>query len=194
MRVFVDYTEPGAIFQKLIEKTKDTRIRVDRTILHKRAGLGASAIERHPFYGLGADYLVTDDDLLPAVAIERKTYDDLAKSITLVDRGRQGGRIFRQLTDLQSHPTPILLLEGPHSILYRRVEAASLGIQFWCAKQGIALMTTSSPEATAHAIFLMARKLGIEWESAPAEVEAALETAKRAPEWSEREALDEGGD
>lgn len=49
MRIFVDTTEPGIIFQDLSRRAAGSGITVDRTILHKREGLGGSAREAQPF-------------------------------------------------------------------------------------------------------------------------------------------------
>lgn len=164
MKIFVDTTEPGQLFHHLRFRGRASGIEVQRSILHKRDGLAGSARERHPFYGLGADYVITDSDLVPAAAIERKSLDDLAKSIALQDDRTSSARIFRQVRDIMAHPWPILLLEGQPSALYRRVEPLALVIQFWCARQGVSLMYSSSPVASAQAILGITRKLGMELE------------------------------
>ncbi|MEA3200346.1 MAG: hypothetical protein QOE90_1774 [Thermoplasmata archaeon] len=164
MRIFVDITEPGQLYHILSYRCRPEKIAVQRSILHKRPGLGGRGREKHPFYGAGADYLIADDDGTPACAIERKNLDDLAKAITLDGDPERKPRLFRQIRDLLSHPCPLLLLEGPPSPLYRRVEPAALGFQFWAVRQGISIITSSSPPASAHAIHLMARKLAAELE------------------------------
>lgn len=170
MRIFVDITEPGMLVHHLAMKGNACGIRVERTILHKRGGLGAPAREKHPFYGLGGDYLICDDELNVACAIEQKSFDDLAKAITLDGDPARRPRLFRQVTDLVAHPLPILLLEGPPSPLYRRIEPVALGFQFWAARQGVSILTSASPLGSAQAILCIARKLAQELEgrSAPA--------------------------
>lgn len=159
MRIYADITEPARLVHELGRQAVKWDIEVHRTLIHKRAGLAGRARARHPFYGGGADYVVTDAAGAPVAAIERKTMDDLAKSIALAEPGK-GPRIFRQLRDLKSHPLPILLLEGPASPRYARIELASLGIQLWCAREGIALITTSSSAVSIAAILLVARRQG----------------------------------
>lgn len=161
MRIHVDVTEPGTLSHEIARMAEGTAISVTRTILHKRTGLGATARETHPLYGTGADYVICDPSDQPIVGIERKTLEDLAKSTSL---DLEGGKpkIFRQLKDLARHPMPILMLEGLPGVLYRRLEPAAIGIQFWCARQGISVITTTSPLASARAVFLIARKLGSE--------------------------------
>ncbi len=164
----MDVTEPGAIYQPLAQRAGAGGMAVRRTVLHKRDGLGGSAREHHPFYGLGADYVIADDRDVPACAIERKTLEDLARSAS-IQNPLEPPRIFRQLQDLTCHPLPLLLLEGSPSFHYRRVEPAILGIQFWCARRGIAIISSTTPIASASAIFLIARKLASEIEPGTAE-------------------------
>lgn len=161
MQVFVDITEPGHLYHHLRLRGEDVGILVTRSILHKRTGLGGSARERHPFYGLGADYVITDAERVPVCAIERKNLEDLARSLALRENAGSG-RIFRQLRELAMHPMPILLLEGSASALYQRVEPGILGLQFWAAREGISLLYASSPTATAQGILNIAKKLAKE--------------------------------
>lgn len=163
MRIYADITEPARLVHYMGREGVRWGIDVHRTILHKRAGLGASARPRHPLYGAGADYVVTDNAGFPVAAIERKSLDDLAKTITLAEPGK-GSKIFRQLRDLVHQPLPILLLEGLPSPLYARIESASIGIQFWCARQGIAVVMTTCPAMSAQAVLLVARKLAVQLE------------------------------
>lgn len=157
MFIHCDVTEPGLIPQALAVRTAGSGIEVRRSILHKRAGSGALLRSRHPHYGLGADYIISDADGVRLAAIERKTMDDLARGVTL--DAERGNRLFRQLRDLRSHPCPILLIEGPPTPLYRRVEPALLGRQFWCAREGIALMHATDIDATVGALTFIARRL-----------------------------------
>lgn len=160
MRIYVDTTEPGIIVQDLTRRSTPHGIRVERSILHKREGLGGSAREDHPFYGLGADYVICDTTGVPLAAVERKTLEDLAKSAALKDpRAAEGTKIFRQLRDLLAHPFPVLLLEGQPSLLYRRCEPALVGLQAWCAREGIAILYSTGPLASAHAVALLARRI-----------------------------------
>lgn len=165
MRIHVDVTEPGALIQTITQLARGIEVR--RSILHKREGQGASMRENHPLYGLGADYVITDDADVPLAAIERKTLEDLARSLSLPPAGGSP-RVFRQIKDLTAHPMPILLLEGQPSLLYRRLEPAILGFQFWCAREGVAIIYASTPAAAARAITQIARKIG---------GEAGIETA-----------------
>lgn len=161
VRIHIDVTEPGALAHEVSSMCEGTTIVVERSILHKREGLGASAREAHPLYGSGADYVICDPSGQPVAGIERKTLEDLAKSTSLdLEGGKR--KIFRQLKDLTRHPMPVLMLEGLPGVLYRRLEPAAIGIQSWCARQGIAIVTTTSPMASARAVFLIARKLGSE--------------------------------
>jgi len=163
MIIFVDSTEPGIVFQDISRRGAAAGIAVERTILHKREGLGGSAREEHPFYGLGADFIIADATRVPLAAIERKTLEDLAKSAAIHDgRAAEGTKIFRQLRDLMVHPMPVLMLEGQASILYRRMEPALLGLQLWCAREGISLIYSTGPLATSHAVVLLARRLSRE--------------------------------
>lgn len=158
MRIYADITEPARHVHDVAREAALWGIDVHRTILHKRAGHGGGLRARHPFYGAGADYVIANDHRVPLAAIERKSMADLARSITLSDPGK-GPRIFRQLRDLAANPLPILLLEGPASAAYRRIEPASVGVQFWCARQGIAVIATTCPAESARAVVLVARKL-----------------------------------
>lgn len=134
---------------------------VTRTMLHKRTGLAGRARERHPFYGLGADSVITDAQQVPVAAIERKTLEDLARVLAVRETGADP-RIFRPLRELTMHLTPILLLEGTASAYSRRVEPGMLGLQFRAAREGIAILYSSGPSATAQAILDVARKPGKE--------------------------------
>lgn len=164
MQVYVDITEPGAVFHTIHRRGQEEGIDVERTVLHKREGKGGSMRADHPFYGMGADFVVADDKDLPLVGIERKTMEGLARSISLDEEEDGAPKIFRQLGDLMVHPTRLLMLEGRPSSLYRRVEPAILGLQFWCARQGVAIVTTTSPTASGNAVFLIARRLKEELE------------------------------
>ena len=160
MKIHVDTTEPGVLVQDLTRRAALHGIRVQRSILHKREGLGGSAREEHPFYGLGADYVVCDEENIALAAVERKTLEDLAKSAAIRDpRVNEGTKLFRQLRDLLAHPLPVLILEGQPSLLYRRSEPALLGLQLWCAREGISIVYATTPLASAHAIVLLARRL-----------------------------------
>lgn len=160
MRIYVDVTEPGSVVQPMERLADEEEIPVVRTLLHKRPGSGGTLQREHPFYGRGADYVVADDDLVPHVAFERKTTEDLARSLSLKEDEDGGPKIFRQLRNLRSHPSPTLLLEGRPSPLYYRMEPAILGLQYWCHRQGIMWMYSTSPSSTGRAIFQVARKLG----------------------------------
>lgn len=179
MFIHCDITEPGLIPQALRVMAADSGIDVHRSILHKRAGSGKALRTKHPFYGLGADYLIATSDGSRVAAIERKTMDDLARDVTLGPREMQG-RVFRQLRDLRNHPCPILLIEGTPTPLYLRVEPALLGLQFWCAREGIACMHTSSPHATARALLYITRRLQRELEQvAPSSGQVRGDGARR---------------
>lgn len=159
MQIFVDSNEPGAIAQDLARRGLAAGFRVERTMLHKRVGLGGALRERHPLYGLGADFIVTDHGGEPVAAIERKTLEDLAKSATIRDpRVPEGSKLFRQLRDLLALPMPTLILEGQPSLLYRRAEPAMLGLQWWCAREGIAVVYSTGPLSTSHAVVLLASR------------------------------------
>lgn len=159
MRILVDITEPGQLFGEVQRRGQAAGITVQRTILHRRRRMPATK-DKHAFAGSGSDYLIVDAEAQPAIAIERKTTEDLAKRILQQDAEK--GKLFRQLTDFRAHPFPVLLAEGNPTPLYRRVEAVATGIQFWCARQGIALVWTTGPIASAVAIVQMARKIGAE--------------------------------
>lgn len=187
VRIFVDVTEPGPLFQSLRARAEPAGIPVQRTVLHKRPGQGAALRGHHPFYGMGADFLVVDDGLTPVAAIERKTLEDLTRSATV---GKEQSRqLFRKVKDLLHHPMPILLLEGTPSPLYRRAEPMILGFQFWCAREGVSLIHALTPNASAHTVFLVARKLREELEAPPRQTPAAgrlddldeLPTGREAP-------------
>lgn len=166
MRIYVDATEPGIVFHDVARRGAADKFHVERSLLHKREGLGGSARENHPFYGLGADFVITDASKVPVAAIERKTLDDLAKSAGIVDRrAPEGTKLFRQLRDLLSHPMPVLILEGAPTMLYRRVEPALVGLQLWCAREGISIIYTTGPLASSHAVVLLARRLSREMAS-----------------------------
>lgn len=162
MRIFVDATEPGVLLQKIRQKSERAGIPVERTILYKRDGFAAS--QEHPFYGFGCDYVIADDGLSAVSVIERKTLDDLARSLSIGEK-QDGSRLFRQLSDLARHPMPMLFLEGQPSYMYHRFEAALLGFQFWCARNGIATMYSTSLDSTAKAIHLIARKLATTYDT-----------------------------
>lgn len=152
------------LLQKLRLQSERAGIPVERSILHKREGSGPALTREHPFYGYGCDFVIADDTLVAVAVIERKTLDDLARSMT-VGQEREGSRLFRQLGDLARHPMPLLLLEGAPSYMYRRFEPALLGFQFWCARNGIAIIYTTSLDATAKAVHLMARKLALSYDT-----------------------------
>jgi hypothetical protein len=163
VKIYIDSTEPGVLFQDLTRRASVAGISVERTILHKREGLGGSARERHPFYGLGADFVIADSYGIALAAIERKTLEDFAKSAGIKDnRAPEGAKLFRQLRELCAHPMPVLVLEGSASALYRHAEPAMLGLQIWCAREGISILYSTGPLATAHAVVLLARHLGRE--------------------------------
>ncbi|MGQ0535225.1 MAG: ERCC4 domain-containing protein [Methanobacteriota archaeon] len=164
MKIFIDVTEPGLIFHTLCTRAKESDIEVRRTILHKRPGQGGSLRKDHPFYGLGADFVIAGDDGVELAGIERKTLEDLARSVSLDGKASGEPRLFRQLKDLLHHPTPILIIEGRPSFLYRRLEPAILGLQFWCAREGLAIIFSTSALATATGVYLIARKLADEFE------------------------------
>lgn len=66
MKSFVDDTEPGSILQENERRCAGTAGSVHRTILHKRAGSGVAAMtEKDLLYGLGADYVITDEESPP---------------------------------------------------------------------------------------------------------------------------------
>ena len=158
MRIYIDATEPGAFLLGVRKHAERAGIPVQRTLLHKREGIGASLRERHPLYGSGCDVIITDDALVPTCAMERKTLDDLARSAT-VGRDTEAPRFFRQMKDLARQPTPLLLLEGTPSFLYRQTEPMMVGLQFWLAREGIAIIATSSLGSSARAVAQIAKKL-----------------------------------
>lgn len=163
MRILVDVTEPGAIVQALSQKASSAGIDVVRTILHNRPQSSESDLRgRHPLFGRGADYVVVDADQMPLATIERKTFHDLALTSVETEGPKARSKVIRQLADLAANPTPILILEGRPSMLYRQRENQLIGLQFWCIREGIGLMVTSSPNWSAHAVFLIARKLAQE--------------------------------
>jgi hypothetical protein len=181
MRIYVDSTEPGVLLQKLRQQAERGGIPVERTILHKRENGGPALTREHPFYGYGCDFVIADDSVVCVAAIERKTLDDLARSLS-VGQDREGSRLFRQLTDLARHPMPLLILEGSPNYMYRHFEPALLGFQFWCARNGIAIMYSTSLEATAKAVHLMTRKLGQSYDSkAGNDLTAFLRAAEARP-------------
>lgn len=161
MRILVDATEPGQIYQRLRWRIQEAGepVEVERTWLHKRAGRAAAQRERTPHYASGADYLILDKFDIPLVSIERKTLHDLAKSASLDRAKDKQPRIFRQAQDLAASPLPILLLEGRPTGLYQSLEPMLLGLQFWLIRQGVSMLYTTTPERTADALFLMTRKL-----------------------------------
>src|SRR5439155_15561861 len=97
MRVYVDVTEPGALVQKIRYQSERAGIPVERSLLHKREGSGPALARDHPFYGYGCDVVISDDSLIAIAVIERKTLDDLARSMSVSDK-HEGSRLFRQLT------------------------------------------------------------------------------------------------
>ncbi len=100
------------------------------------------------------DFVVSD-----RVAVERKTTEDLASS--LVD-----GRIFDQIARLrEAYERPILVIEGrdPFRPAKRAVNPRSLmGLASTLALMGIPIIWTKTPEDTAQAIRLLARREQIE--------------------------------
>lgn len=163
MRIHIDTTEPGLVFHALEHRARQEGIALVRSMLHKRSGLGGSALERHPFYGRGADFIIADNGDIALAAIERKTLDDLAKSVVLRDdRAPEGRKLFRQLRDLKAHPMPVLVVEGSPSPFYVRCEPALLGLQVWCAREGIAIAYTTGALSTAHLVIVLARRLAAE--------------------------------
>lgn len=183
MRIFVDVNEPGSLYHALAYRGARWRIDVQRSLLHKRRGLGAAGAADQPGYGLGADYVIADAGLNTVAAIERKSLEDLARTITLEERRQP--KVFRQLKDLMLHPCPILLIEGNPSLLYRRVEAISLGLQFWAVRSGVSILYSSGPQATVQAVLTVARKIGQELGEVSRKPEAGRPDADELP-------LDEG--
>lgn len=164
MRILVDITEPGSLYRNLAWRCQRHGIKVERSMLHKRKGSGPSLRANHPLYGEGGDYVIVDDEGVPAAAFERKRLDDLAKS-ALSGSGGTEPRIFRQLRDLLCYPTPILLLEGLPSATYRKIEPAILGLQLWCSREGVTIVYASDAASSVRAIELAARRLANELEA-----------------------------
>jgi hypothetical protein len=146
------------VYQAIKVHAERDGIAVERTILHKRRGTGPALRGRHPFYRGGADYLIVDDHGAPVAAIERKSLDDLARSLGHGAKD-EAPRLFRQICDLKRYPMPILLVEGGPTPVNLRMEPAILGLQFWCAREGVAVVYASSTASAARAVVLYARKL-----------------------------------
>lgn len=158
VQIHVDITEPGHIFHALRLQANKLDCSVHRSLLHKRTGLGPAGARAHPFYGRGGDYVVALDERTPLAGIERKSCEDLARSVTSKTDGR-GSKIFRQMQDLRIHPTPLLIIEGAPTPLFLRVEPALAGFQVWCAREGISIIYTSSPAGTVAAVLGIVRRL-----------------------------------
>lgn len=157
MRIIVDVNEPGFFVRELMERASRANIAVERSMLYKRRGEGHVVRARHSAYGEGCDAIIRDHRGCVLARIERKTLESLARS-AIHDREADRARLFRQLHDLKADGWPMLIVEGGASHLYGSVEDSVIGLQLWCAQEGIHLVFTTGPRATAKAIVQLARR------------------------------------
>ncbi|MET1124248.1 MAG: DEAD/DEAH box helicase [Archaeoglobaceae archaeon] len=128
---------------KVIVDSREVRSEVVKH-LHERAEIEVKTLEV-------GDYVLSD-----RVAVERKTADDFAKSIT------EAEKLFSQLAKLKaSYQKPILIVEGnPYAKLHPnavRGAIAAIAVDF-----GIPVIQTSSPQETAEFLIAIARREQLE--------------------------------
>ncbi len=152
-----------------------TMIEIHADSREQRSGIVDMLKKRADANVIDIQLAVGDFSVGGGIIIERKTAVDFIHSL---DDGRFHGQIFNMKLN---YTKPVVILEGDIFSTRSKFSKASLGgAMAWIHANGVSLIPSTSPEATAEIIYFMAKNAQVDMKAVPLRVKKPELTDKSA--------------